>query len=231
MKCGHSPGTNALTAQPPQGSIEAVVFDLGGVITTGFGAALDDLLQTYASRLGPAGDRARALWGSLYIEASLGRITPDDLWQRFRHEVDLGSLSAGQEDQEFLSRIQLREADVGATLAALRGRYTVGLLSNHVDSWARALLQRFDLLPLFDGVVISSEIGARKPDPRTYLCICEQIQVPPERAVYVADEEEDLAGCQAVGMFPVFISGEDASSRVGLSIGRVSDLVSAPWER
>lgn len=217
--------------QPPQGSIHAIVFDLGGVITTGLGAALDDLLQTYSSHLGPSRDRAHALWGSLYIEASLGHIAPDELWQRFRRQVDLGSLSVGREDREFLSRIQLREPDVVATLATLKRRYIVGLLSNHVGSWARALLQRFDLSPLFDGVVISSDIGARKPDLRTYRCICERIQVAPECAVYVADEEEDLVGCQAVGMFPVFIPAEDASSRVGHWIERISDLSGAPWDR
>ncbi len=224
-------GANALTMLPPRGSIEAVVLDLGGVIATGLGAALDDLLRTYSSNLGPSHDHAHALWGSLYIEASLGHILPDELWQRFRCQVDLGSLPAGREDREFLSRIHLREPDMRATLATLKRRYTVGLLSNHVGSWARALLQRFDLLNLFDDVVISSDIGARKPDPRTYLRICERIQMLPEHAVYVADEEEDLVGCQAVGMFPVFIAGEDASSRIGLSIERVSDLSLAPWDR
>jgi len=225
------PGANALTMRPPRGSIKAVVLDLGGVITTGLGEALDDLLQMYSSHLSPSRGHAHALWASLYIEASLGHISPHELWQRFRRQVDLGSVSAGREDQEFLSRIHLREPDVPATLAALKRRYTVGLLSNHVGSWARALLQRFDLLHLFDGVVISSDIGARKPDPPTYLHICERIQVPPEHAVYVADEEEDLVGCQAVGMFPIFIPGQDASSGVGLSIERLSDLSSAPWER
>ena len=225
------PGANASPLQPLQRSIEAVVFDLGGVITTGLGAALDDLLQTYSAPLGPSRDRAHALWGSLYIEASLGHIPPDELWQRFRRQVDLGSLSVGQEDRQFLSTIQLREPDVVATLATLKRRYIIGLLSNHVGSWARALLQRFDLLPLFDGVVISSDIGARKPDLRTYLSICERIGVAPEHAVYVADEEEDLVGCQAVGMLPVFIPGQDSNSRVGLWIERVSDLSGAQWDR
>jgi putative hydrolase of the HAD superfamily len=225
------PRASSSIIQPPRGSIQAVVFDLGGVITTSLATALDDLLQMYASHLGPSRDRVCALWGSLYIAASLGHIEPDELWQRFRQQVDLGSLSPGQEDREFLSRIHLREADVAATLADLKRRYAVGLLSNHVGSWARALLQRFDLLNFFDGVVISSDIAARKPDPLPYLSICEQLQVPPEHAVYVADQEEDLVGCQALGMFPVFIPGQDASSRVGLWIRRISDLSNAPWDR
>jgi FMN phosphatase YigB (HAD superfamily) len=74
-------------------------------------------------------------------------------------------------------------------------------------------------------VVISSEIGARKPAHVTYERVCQLLAVAPEQAVYIADEEEDLAGCQAAGMFPIFIAGEDDSSSIGLRIDSLSDLL------
>jgi len=111
------------------------------------------------------------------------------------------------------------------TLANLKQRYVLGLLTNHVGRWARSLLQRLKLTTFFEVVVISSEIGARKPDAVTYLRTCELLNVSPHCAVYVADEEEDLVGCEAAGMFPVFIPGEDRHSGVGLPIRNVSDLL------
>lgn len=205
-------------------SIQAVVFDLGGVLTTGLGEALADMVQVCGG-LSIPWERLSSVMGSLYIEASLGHIHPDELWRRFRQSVDLGSLPVGQEDQEFLSRIHLREPDIAATLAALKERYIVGLLSNHVGRWARALLERFALMSFFDAVLISSDIGARKPDLLTYERICQLLDVPPEHSVYIADEEEDLIGCQDAGMFPIFIPGEDASSSVGFRVESVSDLL------
>ncbi|MBM4432206.1 MAG: HAD family hydrolase, partial [Chloroflexi bacterium] len=128
-------------------------------------------------------------------------------------------------DDVFLAGVFLREPGVSDTLAALQQRYVLGLLSNHVARWAYALLERFALRPYFAAVVISSKVRARKPDLITYERICQLLSIAPERAVYIADEEEDLVGCQAAGMFPIFVPGEDAHSRVGLPIARLSDLL------
>jgi HAD superfamily hydrolase (TIGR01549 family) len=219
--------TGADAAHPRwRNQVEAIIFDFGGVIATGIGEALDGLVKACGAGRPLSPERVHKVWQSLYTEASLGHIRPDELWEQFRQRIDLGSLSVGWEEPEFLSRIQLREPGIAQTLAQLKKRYRVGLLSNHIGPWVRALLQRFELMPYFQAVVVSSEIGARKPDRLPYLRTCQLLQVAPERAVYVADEEEDLIGCQAVGMLPVFIPGEDVSTSIGLHIQKVSDLVS-----
>lgn len=205
-------------------SIDAIIFDLGGVISTDLSEALLEMVAAYRSDASPSAERLLSLWRPLYLEASLGRMQPQELWRRLRRDVDLGALPAGQEDQAFLSRIGLREAGMAQVLAQLREGYVLGLLSNHVGRWARALLERFALLPLFDALVISSEIGARKPDLVGYERVCELLGVAPQRAIYVGDEEEDLIACQAVGMLPIFVPGEDTSSAVGLQLEKVSDL-------
>ena len=206
-------------------SIQAVVFDLGGVLTTGLREAMGGLLAACGADDERQRERLLSLWGSLYIEASLGRLHPDELWARLTRCADFGLWPVGREETEFLSRIHLREPTIPQTLADLKERYVLGLLSNHVSRWARALLQRLELTPFFEAVVISSEIGARKPDAVTYLRTCELLHVSPHCAVYIADEEEDLVGCEAAGMFPIFIAGEDRHSRVGLPIKTVSDLL------
>ena len=206
-------------AQP----VQAVVFDLGGVLTTGLTEALLVLVGRYGQPVPP--QEVLAVWSPLYIAATLGRLHPDELWRQFRQKVDLGSLPPGREEAVFLSAVHLREPDAGDTLAGLQQRYTLGLLSNHVARWAYTLLDHFSLRLCFQAVAISSEIGARKPDLRTYQRICQALSIAPERAVYIADEEEDLVGCQAAGMVPIFIPGEDACSRVGLPIARLSDLL------
>ena len=86
------------------------------------------------------------------------------------------------------------------------------------------LLSRFDMLPYMDAVLVSSDVGIRKPDTRMYARICGTLRVPPSEAVYVADEQEDLSAAQQTGMFPVFIPGEDVSCPVGIHIEKVRDL-------
>jgi putative hydrolase of the HAD superfamily len=205
-------------------TLRAVVLDLSGVITTHLKGALTDMLRAHHLEPPDAIEAAHDAWARLYREASLGHISPEELWSEWRRRCDLGTLPAGREEARFLSRIHLREPDIPQTLAALRERHLLGLLSNHVARWGSTLLERFALRPFFDTVVFSSQIGARKPLPLPYEQTCTLLQVPPEQALYVADEEEDLVGCQAVGMFPVFVPGEDSTSQVGLLLNALSDL-------
>lgn len=208
-----------------QSQIRAVAFDFDGVMATSMGEALHGLIEAYGTDVLLSPERLHTVWQPLYTEASLGRIQPDELWREFRHSVDLASLPVGQEEREFLSRIHLREPSIPQTLAELKVKYAIGLLSNYVGRWARVLVERLGLMPFLDAVLISSDIGARKPAPVIYQRICQLLRVTPYQAAYVGDEEEDLIGCQAVGMLPIFIPGADASSNVGLRIERVSDLL------
>ncbi len=206
--------------------IRAVIFDFNGVIS-------EDMNQTMPALAGALGISMdpkvmRTVWYPLYVEASLGRIAPEEFWIQLRQRLAPGSQPTGREEAQWLSGIGLREPDLLPTLAELKRRHTLGLLSNHVGRWARALLDRWGLTPCFSAVLISSDMGLRKPDLATYQRICQLIGVAPHQALYLADEEEDLRAAQRVGMRPFFIPGEDAESSVGVrleSVARLADIV------
>jgi FMN phosphatase YigB (HAD superfamily) len=52
----------------------------------------------------------------------------------------------------------------------------------------------------FTAIVISGEVGIRKPDPRIFHLALQRTGLQPEEVVYVGDTEEDIAG--ALGMHP-----------------------------
>jgi epoxide hydrolase-like predicted phosphatase len=56
---------------------------------------------------------------------------------------------------------------------------------------------------LFDVVVISSEVGMRKPEPGIYVHTAERLDLPPERCVMVDDLSPNVKGAMAVGMVGV----------------------------
>jgi putative hydrolase of the HAD superfamily len=59
---------------------------------------------------------------------------------------------------------------------------------------------------VFDSEVFSCSCGYRKPDPRLYRQVCEELDVEPCDALYVGDGANDeLAGAERVGMRPVLI--------------------------
>ena len=69
----------------------------------------------------------------------------------------------------------------------------------------RPILNKFDLAPYFDSVVISGEVGVKKPDPRIFDAALEQTGIKPEEAIYVGDTEDDTKAACAAGMVPVLI--------------------------
>jgi putative hydrolase of the HAD superfamily len=75
-----------------------------------------------------------------------------------------------------------------------------GLVSN---SWGihRYPHELFD--ELFDGVVISGELGIRKPSRRMYELGAERAGVPAERCVYVDDLPFNLTPAEQLGMATV----------------------------
>jgi putative hydrolase of the HAD superfamily len=70
------------------------------------------------------------------------------------------------------------------------------LLSN---SWGNEYL-RDDWDALFDAVVISGEVGMRKPEADIYLYTLKQLGCRPAEAVFVDDLEANIRGAAAVGI-------------------------------
>jgi putative hydrolase of the HAD superfamily len=83
-------------------------------------------------------------------------------------------------------------------LAALRAAgVPVALVTN---AFGRDCYRGFDLDALADVVVISSDIGVRKPSRRIYAIACERLGVAPESAVMIDDIEHNLAGAAKLGI-------------------------------
>ncbi len=86
---------------------------------------------------------------------------------------------------------------VDAVLAARKAGIKTGLVSN---SWGTRRYDRAKLAELFDGVVISGEVGIRKPAPEMYSLGAEKIGLEPGRCVYVDDLPFNLKPAQELGM-------------------------------
>lgn len=76
---------------------------------------------------------------------------------------------------------------------------------SNFDSRLHGLLEGLGLAPYLDAVVISSEAGAAKPDPRPFALALEALELRPDQAWHIGDSPEDLAGAQAAGVRCVLI--------------------------
>ncbi len=93
-------------------------------------------------------------------------------------------------------------------LERLRGRVRLVVCSNfsHSDT-ARAVLADAGLLAHFDGVVISMDVGIRKPRPEIFRAALESLGTSPEETLHVGDNlDADVAGAAALGMRTAWIT-------------------------
>jgi len=95
----------------------------------------------------------------------------------------------------------------------LRARgYRVGLLSNAPPGRAAnsSPAGRWGMEDLFDAQVFSYQVGALKPDPRTYQAILNTLGVKAQEALFVDDSPANVAGARAAGMAAVRFVGTTA---------------------
>jgi putative hydrolase of the HAD superfamily len=97
--------------------------------------------------------------------------------------------------------------DTYATLDALRdGGYKMAIISNARDaSNVHRLIDNHHLRPWFDPIVVSSEFGVRKPNPRIFRAVLDEWGMGPDEAVMVGDMlGADVLGAKNAGVRSVW---------------------------
>jgi epoxide hydrolase-like predicted phosphatase len=67
----------------------------------------------------------------------------------------------------------------------------------------------WELDDLFDAVVISDQVGLRKPDPEIYRLTASKLGLPPSECLFVDDTEHNLPGARDLGMGILYFTGAD----------------------
>jgi HAD superfamily hydrolase (TIGR01509 family) len=79
--------------------------------------------------------------------------------------------------------------------------------------------QRFDVFGLFDGIVVSGEIGLVKPDPAIYRHLLERFHLQAAECFFIDDVEANVEIARASGMRAVLYRSSDELRRVLVNEG------------
>lgn len=89
--------------------------------------------------------------------------------------------------------------DVQPWLLRWKERYSLGMLSDAMPS-ILVFMKQQGLLDLFNAAVISTQVGAIKPDKRMYEAILNALNAAPEDCLFVDDRPCNLEGAVEMGM-------------------------------
>lgn len=205
-------------------AIEAVIFDYGGVISAAF---LRDLHEFEDAMGYPSGSVNELMFGP---SAGVDGTSVHDF-----HRLETGELSLA----DYLQGLERRAPDVlgrpldvaayrafaGASAVAVHWPVVhcirrlldtplrLALLTNNVREFGDTWRATFPVDELFATVVDSSAVGMRKPDPAIYEYTCTLLGVAPTAAVFLDDNEDNIAAAAALGLETVHV-GEDPIAAV-----------------
>ena len=190
--------------------IKAVLFDVGGVIST---SPFEAFSRYEAERGLPDGfiRKLNATNPDTNAWAHLERndVSFDEFCDLFEAEARAaGGELKGREVMECLAgdiRPEMLEA-----VRRCHERLKTAMLTNNwraEDEGGRL----DDLLSLFDVVIESSKAGVRKPDPRFYEMACAQLEIEPSEAVFLDDLGINLKPARAMGMTTIKVVDPNAA--------------------
>ena len=206
--------------------IEAVIWDFGGVFTS----SPFEAFARYERERGLPENLIRQINGTNHLE---------NAWARFeRAETDLDAF-----DREFAAEAKALGYDVPGrdiipllagdfrpemieALRRIKTRFKTGCITNNVPSMQAAgagtpaNLYKSEIMELFDHLIESSKIGLRKPDPRIYGLMCEELGVESAACVYLDDLGVNCKPARAMGMTTIKVeSGPQAIAELEAATG------------
>jgi putative hydrolase of the HAD superfamily len=206
-------------------TIEAVIFDFGGVLTS----SPFEAFARFETERGLPIDIIRRTNAANHLE---------NAWARFeRAEVDIDTFDTLFAEESRALGAEVRGRDVLPLLqgdlrpemvealkrikAGLKtGCITNNLPANAIGSMTGRSLYIAEVMVLFDHVIESAKIGLRKPDPRIYKMMVETLKVDPRNCVYLDDLGVNLKPAREMGMTTIKVtSGAQAIAELEKATG------------
>ncbi|MGB3615839.1 MAG: HAD family phosphatase [Elainellaceae cyanobacterium] len=192
-------------------SIDAIIFDLGGVILN---IAYDRTIAAFSQL---AGQDIRYLYSQhlqvdLFDAYEIGHISSEQFRQKLRSLLGLGradyDISDGILDAAWNAMLLDLPPSRLNVLQTLRKRFRLILLSNTNEIHKTAFEQHLSetvgqssaLAGCFDAVYYSHLIGDRKPNSSLFQRVVDEQRLVPSRTLFVDDTAGHLCGAQAVGI-------------------------------
>ncbi|HYC57274.1 MAG TPA: HAD family phosphatase [Candidatus Binatia bacterium] len=188
--------------------IDAAVFDYGGVLIAGgprevvaFGlkcGLTEEVWKPLRRRI--FGNNGR------WAELERGQVSYQTFVEELRQEVqnaggnvDAATAAAFMGDPEPMAQKMRLRSDIVDLVARIRRRMPTALLTNNIVEWRQDWQGLLDIPALFDVVIDSSAVGARKPEPRIYEITAERLGVAHSKIFFVDDIGQNLKAARALG--------------------------------
>jgi 2-haloacid dehalogenase len=183
-------------------SIQAVIFDLGGVVIDWDPRLLyrkifdgdEAKVEMFLSQICPPEWNERQDAGRSLAAVTEERVAEHPEWER--------------EIRAFYGRwIEMIGGAIPGTAAIIRELSALGVRLFALSNWSAETFplvrDRFAELDLFEKIVISGEHGCAKPDERLYRIALDEFGLPAPNLLFIEDSQRNLLAAERMGFRPL----------------------------
>ncbi len=179
-----------------------ILLDAMGVIFEE-GDDVNRLLIPFIQERNPSANEGQI--DDLYMEASSGHITAPAFWEEFGFGDQYPEI-----ETRYLSKCFRLDHGFRTIAQKLLHEYSLAMISNDVAEWSAFLREHFDLDRYFRLIVVSGEVGHRKPDPAIFQVFLERAQADASDCVLVDDRARNIHAAAELGLKTILFMRPDS---------------------
>lgn len=178
--------------------IKNIIFDLSEVIISGYFGIQALIEKKYKIPAEEFLNRKREM-NHRFFELMRGNLKEEQYWEELLKGMNW---TITIEDLKMTIREYLNQPVEGTMemIKALKGKYQLILLSDHVREWMEYIEKNNQDIKLFDKKIFSYEIGCVKPDEETFGKVLEKAKILAEETLFIDDHEINIKRAKEVGI-------------------------------
>jgi HAD superfamily hydrolase (TIGR01509 family) len=189
--------------------IKFIYFDIGGVMND-----WSDYFKHAAKQHGITVEDINSVWDELDEDITLGKKGAQDYWKRVVKKFNLESDPDFDFLESWISDYRPRK-EIHQLAEELAIKYKIGLLSNLYNGMYSRLLELGIVADLdYSEVILSNEIGLRKPDKEIYEFATKKSGVKSEEILLIDDRKDFLKGAKKYGWQTFWLDDKNVEKSV-----------------
>lgn len=183
-------------------AIEAIIFDIGGVIQALRWESVANRLTSIRSDL--TMDQFR---NSLYYEKEIsfglyevGKLSSDEFWKTMTRRLELNPSRTVEVRESFKHLYGPIDTEMAGLLKSLKEKYRLFVLSNSCPELEDAIRNHSEFYEIFEKLYFSHRIGFKKPDKQTYRTILRENNLSAESCCFIDDVPRNIEAARELGL-------------------------------
>ncbi|CAI6015851.1 Phosphoglycolate phosphatase [Paenibacillus sp. JJ-100] len=189
--------------------IKAVIFDLDNTIlnrTRTFEGFTQSLIRTYFGHV----ESTEQIQQRIIELDEDGYKDKPQLFDELLEELPWTEAPPHEELMAFYGREYVRNSvlmdEAREVVQHLKGRYMIGLITNGQTQIQYGKIDQLGIREDYDHIIVSEEVGVKKPDLRIFTLAFEHFGLKPEQCIYIGDHPlNDIRGAAKAGMSTIWM--------------------------